>query len=169
VPPPFGPIVLPRTVSTYLNLGPLRQRGVEASIDQRFSHDVSGFENYSWQDLPEILDPDPDQLRYPVEEVGVPPKHRFNVGLDFHGTKLIASASVNYQSEAYWVDVLQGAFHGPTDAFAMVNASIGYRFADGRVTATIKGNNLFNETVQQHIFGDILKRNVAAELTFNFR
>ena len=48
------------------------------------------------------------------------------------------------------------------------NAALGYRFDDGRITATLKGQNLFNETVQQHIFGDIIKRSVFAELRFAF-
>ena len=37
---------------------------------------------------------------------------------------------------------------------------------DGKVIASLKGTNLTNETIQQHIFGDILKISVAAELRF---
>ena len=169
IPPPFGPIVLPRTVSTYLNLGPIRQRGVEVGIDHSFSRDLSGFVNYSWQDTPEVLEADADQIPYPTSEVGIPPENRFNVGLSYNGDRFLGSASVNYQDEALWVDVLTSTFHGTTDSFAMVNASVGMRFDDGRVTVSLKGTNLFNETIQQHVFGDILKRTVAAEVKLNFR
>jgi outer membrane receptor protein involved in Fe transport len=41
VPPPFGPVLLPYKVATYLNLGPLRNRGVEASISHRVNNDLS--------------------------------------------------------------------------------------------------------------------------------
>ena len=42
------------------------------------------------------------------------------------------------------------------------------RWADGRVTTTIKGTNLTDEVIQQHVFGDILRRSVFAELRFQF-
>ena len=34
----------------------------------------------------------------------------------------------------------------------------------GRVTTMVKVTNLFNEDIQQHIFGDILKRQIVGEL-----
>ena len=43
IPPQFGgPIQLPYKAATYLNLGPIRNRGIEASIDQRFNSGVVG-------------------------------------------------------------------------------------------------------------------------------
>ena len=42
-------IYLPRTAFTYLNLGPIRQKGVELSVDHRVSRTLSAFANYSWQ------------------------------------------------------------------------------------------------------------------------
>jgi iron complex outermembrane receptor protein len=159
---------LPRTVSTYLNLGPTRQRGLEASIDHRFTNDLSASVNYSYQDEPEILDADPDQIRYPIGELALPPKHRFNAGVNWHTKRFVGSASVNFVDEALWTDVLTAPFHGFTDSFAMVNAAFGVRWADGKVTTTLKGTNLLDETIQQHIFGDIIKRSVFAEVRFHF-
>jgi hypothetical protein len=40
------------------------------------------------------------------------------------------------------------------------------KLADGKLTLSLKGINLANEKIQQHIFGDILKRSVVAELRF---
>jgi hypothetical protein len=40
------------------------------------------------------------------------------------------------------------------------------KLADGKVTVSLKAMNLTNEKVQQHIFGDILKRSVVAEVRF---
>jgi len=88
--PPLGPIALPYKVATYLNLGPLRNQGFEASIDHRFSNSVSGFANYSWQDTPEIRPAESGQIPYPVKEVGIPPENRFNVGLNVNTLPVIS-------------------------------------------------------------------------------
>jgi iron complex outermembrane receptor protein len=159
---------LPRTVSTYLNLGPLRQRGFEASLDHQFDGGISSSLNYSFQDTPEILDPDPGQIRYPIAELAWPPRHRFNAAVNWNTDRFVGSASVNFVDEALWVDVLTAPFHGFTDSFTMLNAAFGVRWADGKVTTTIKGTNLTNEAIQQHVFGDVLKRSVFAEVRFQF-
>ena len=39
----------------------------------------------------------------------------------------------------------------------MVNASFGMKWADGKVITSLKGTNLTNETIQQHVYGDIMK------------
>ena len=76
--------------------------------------------------------------------------------------------TVNYTDEAFWSDVLTSAFHGVTDSFTMVNGSFGVRWSDGRITTSIKSTNLFNESIQQHVFGDLLRRSVTAEVRFDF-
>ena len=43
----FG-IFLPRTAFTYLNLGPIRQTGVELWLDQQVSRSLAASINYSW-------------------------------------------------------------------------------------------------------------------------
>ena len=159
---------LPRTVSTYLNLGPTRQRGLEVSVDHRFNNDFSASVNYSYQDEPEILDADADQIRYPIGELALPPTHRFNAGVNWHTGRFVGNASVNYVDDALWTDVLTAPFHGFTDSFTMVNAAFGVRWADGKVTTTLKGTNLLDQTIQQHIFGDIIKRSIFGEVRFHF-
>ena len=42
------------------------------------------------------------------------------------------------------------------------------RGLDGRITTAVKGNNLLNQTVQQHVFGDLLRRSVVGEVRFDF-
>ncbi len=165
VPPPFGPILLPWKVATYLNLGPLRNRGMEAGIQHRVNPKVSFFANYSWQDTPEILDAAEDQIRYPISEVGIPAAHRFNAGIAYNGPRFLGNVNVNYSGEALWTDVLGAEFQGYTDAYTMLNATVGVRFADGRVTFSLKGTNLTNEEILQHIYGDLIRRSVVAELS----
>lgn len=42
------------------------------------------------------------------------------------------------------------------------------RLLDERLTLQILGANLFDEDVQQHIFGDIIGRKVTGQLGFRF-
>ena len=44
------------------------------------------------------------------------------------------------------------------------NAAVGMKWPQARVTAVVKVNNLLNQDVQQHVFGDILKRSVTFEV-----
>jgi outer membrane receptor for ferrienterochelin and colicins len=153
-------IVLPRTAFTYLNLGPIRQKGIEMSIDHRMNDTASGFINYSWQGTPRVLD---DPNPYPLIELPIPPTHRFNVGGTYSGERLLGSLVINYTDKGFWSDVLNGPYHGFTDAFTMVNGSVGMKWTR-RVTTTLKSTNIFNKQIQQHVFGDILGRSVMAEL-----
>jgi hypothetical protein len=102
----------------------------------------------------------------PEEELGKAPTHRANVALGWDGGTLFVNANANYQSEAYWADVL--SIQGTTDAFTMVNATIGLRLFDGRATLSIIGQNIFDEKLQQHLFGDIISRKVTGQLQFRF-
>jgi outer membrane receptor protein involved in Fe transport len=167
IPPQFGgPILLPEKAATYLNLGPVRNRGIEASIDHRFNSEWSAFANYSWQDAPEILDAASGEIPYPVQEVGISSENRFNAGLGYTGKTFFGNANVNYAGKALWVDVLNASYAGFTEPYTMLNATLGARLAGGKVMVSLKGINLTNEKIQQHIFGDILRRSVMAELRF---
>ena len=166
VPPPVGPFLFPWKAASYLNLGPIRNRGFEGSIQHRVNNDVTVFGNYSWQDTPEILDADADQIRFPTAEVGIAPEHRFNVGISYNGPRFLGDVNVNYAGEALWTDVLTSEFHGYTDSYTMLNATFGVKFADGKATVLLKGTNLTNETIMQHVFGDVLRRSVLVELSF---
>ncbi len=119
--------------------------------------------NYSWQDDPEVLD---DPNPYPVIELALPPTHRFNIGGTYSGTRLLGSLFVTYTDEGFWTDVLDSPYHGYTDAFTMVNGSIGFKL-NPRITTSLKSTNLFNKQIQQHVFGDILGRSVTAEVRFD--
>jgi outer membrane receptor protein involved in Fe transport len=154
-------VYLPRTGYTYLNLGPLRQKGLEASIDHRVGDRLSVFANYSWQSKPTVLsDPKP----YPATELAYPPTHTFNAGVRVDGGRWFGSVNANYSDTAFWSDVLTTPYHGYTDAYTLVNAAIGARWMNGKVTTSVKTTNLFNQDIQQHIFGDILKRTVVLEV-----
>jgi len=158
-------IFLPRTAFTYLNLGPLREKGIELSVDHRFAAGVSAFANYSWQAKPSALD---SATPFPADELALPPTNRFNVGASFDTRRLLGSGSVQYVDSAFWSDVLTSAYHGFTDAYTMVNGTFGVKWNQGRLTTLVKGTNLLNSDIQQHVFGDILKRTIIGEIRIKY-
>jgi len=158
-------IFLPRTAFTYLNLGPVREKGIELSLDQRINTEWSAFANYSYQADPTVID---SSTPFPASELALPPNNRFNVGFNMSNRRLLASGTVNYTDKAFWADVLSSPFHGFTDAYTLVNGSFGVKFPATKMTALVKVNNILNKEIQQHVFGDIVKRSVVGELRFEY-
>ncbi len=158
-------IYLPRTGFTYLNLGPLRQKGVELSVDQRFTNTVTAYANYSYQAKPQVLD---DPNPYPEIELALPPTNRFNIGGAYNGARYLGNLSVSYSDQAFWSDVLTSAYHGYTDAYTLVNGTFGVKWAEGKITTSVKSTNILNKTIQQHVFGDLLRRTILGEVRFAF-
>jgi outer membrane receptor protein involved in Fe transport len=160
-------IRLPALVMT-LNQGDLRNKGIEVSLDHSFNSWLSGNVNYSHQAVPRILTPASDPTGFPAASLAVPPRNRVNAGLSVGHARYLGSLSVNHAGEAFWTDVLTPAYYGFSKGYTLVNASFGVRWREGRLTTTLKASNLLNEDVQQHIFGDILKRSVVGELRLTF-
>ena len=75
---------------------------------------------------------------------------------------------MNYSDKAFWTDVLTSPYHGFTDAYTLVNGSFGVKWPSGKATTLVKVNNLFNKDIQQHVFGDIIKRSVVGELRLEY-
>jgi outer membrane receptor protein involved in Fe transport len=158
LPAPAGPVQLPETVATYMNLGPIRQRGVEVSVEHRFGHGVSASANYSWQAVPKVLEPKGSQLRYPLAEVEPGPRHRFNVGGRYDGPRAFGALDLSYVSQAFWNDVLDAPYHGFTGAYTMLDATLGVKLADGKLSLSLRGTNLLDRKIQQQVYGDIIRR-----------
>jgi outer membrane receptor protein involved in Fe transport len=158
---PFGGLagLVPSDYS-YRNLGGTVNRGVELALEQAFD-EWTWFVNMSWQD-----DPDISGQGVNPAEVNIAPEWRVNLGLGRDMAKRFWSASVNYQDEAYWADVLFARAWTP--AFTQVNAAYGWRFVDDRLTLKLVVQNLFDEEVQQHIFGDLISRKFAGQISYTF-
>jgi outer membrane receptor protein involved in Fe transport len=157
---PFGGLagLVPSDYS-YRNLGTSLNRGVEFSV-QRDTRAWNWFVNLSWQADPKIgggID---------AAEVNIAPDWRANLGLGHDSRKRFWSASLNYQGKAYWADVLYARAWTPS--FTQVNAAFGWRFVDDRLTFKLVGQNLTDERVQQHIFGDIISRKFAGQVSYQF-
>ena len=148
-------------VFSYRNLGEVKDKGVELGVDAAVTRAVNVFVNYSYQADPVIKGFDP-------REANAPANNRFNAGFNFSHGRYLGSLDVNYSGAAYWQDVLDLRFAGTTDAFTLVNGGFGVRWASGKVVTSVKATNIGNSEVQQHIFGDILRRQVLGEVRFGF-
>jgi len=145
---------------TYLNFGKTTQKGLELGLDTSTKY-ANFFTNYSYQAKPK-----PDG--FDISELNLPAKNRFNIGASLNDDRFLGNISISYSDSAFWQDVLDDRYHGTTKAYTLVNAGFGVRWARNRVTTSIKATNLANQNVQQHVFGDILKRQVVGELRVQF-
>ena len=158
------PVVLPSSF-TYLNLGTIKDKGIELGFDTPLNRSVNVFANYSYQWMPVAEDLPAGTS---ITDINWPAENRFNAGFNFSHSRFLGNFSVNFSDAAYWQDVLDARYAGTTEAYTLVNAAFGVRWLDDRVTTSIKLTNLGNEEVQQHIFGDIIKRQVVGELRVGF-
>ena len=155
-----APVRFP-TGFTYLNLGEVKQQGIELGIDASLTGTLSAFMNYSYQ-----KDPDPN---FALSELNLAPNNRFSTGFTYSGSRLFGSASLSYAGEAFWQDVLDSRFVGTTRPQTTINGSIGARWSDGRYITTLKVVNLTNRQVLQHVFSDVARRQIVGELRVNLR
>jgi outer membrane receptor protein involved in Fe transport len=145
---------------TYKNFGKTTQKGVELGVNSALTPSLGLFANYSYQATPAV--------DFPLSEVNLPAKNRVNAGMNVHRGRYLGDLNVSHSDSAFWQDVLDARYHGTTAAYTLVNGSVGVKWANNRVTTSVKGTNLGNETIQQHVFGDIIKRQIVGELRVNF-
>lgn len=174
--PPFLPIfpsqlngLLPAEFS-YRNIGETIEEGVEIGLNFRPSLEWSGFLNFSYQEEPELAGVSLETLPNgsTVQPTNVPPEIRFNAGLAYDGPRWFFNVNANYVDEAFWTDVLDSRFWGFTDSFTQVNMGAGVRFGGDAVTLSIQAQNVFDEDIQQHIFGDLIEQKLTGQLLFRF-
>lgn len=151
-------------VFTYVNRDSIRNRGLELGLHADMADEVHGYVNYSWQD-------DPVATGYSEAEqaeIALPAKHRVNAGVNAQVGMANIGVTANYTSRAFWTDVLTSDYHGWTEPFTMVNASLAVDLLEGRLRPGVRVVNLLNQNIQQHIFGDVLKRQVIGQLRYRF-
>ena len=144
---------------TYQNFGKLTQKGIELGVDSTVNRYLSLYANYSYQ-----AEPEPEG--YPLTELNIPAENRFNAGFAVNYNRFLGNLAVTYTDSAFWQDVLDARYSGTTEAYTLVNAGFGVKWSD-RFTTSIKAINIANEDVQQHVFGDVMKRQFVAELRVN--
>ena len=145
---------------TYKNLGKTTQKGIELGIDSSVNDFVNVYANYSWQS-------EPEPEGFPLSEVNIPAENRFNAGVSFNYSKFLGNLSLSYSDAAFWQDVLDARYAGTTEAYTLLNGGIGWKW-NRSLTTSVKVVNMLNDDIQQHIFGDVMKRQIVAELRVNF-
>jgi outer membrane receptor protein involved in Fe transport len=157
----FGPGNGLPSAFSYENFGKVRQKGIELGVDTPITPELSVYTNYSYQ-------PTPEPEGFDIAELNLPSKHRFNAGVGYNGPRMLGNLGVSYASDAFWQDVLDSRYHGPTEAYTLVNATIGYKWRGDKLVTSLKITNLGNEEIQQHIFGDVTRRQIVGELRVSF-
>lgn len=150
---------LPSTFS-YRNVGEIVNRGAELALNGRPSNTWSWYANYSYQSAPRVKG-------IPAGEINIPPANRTNAGVSWSRGRFFVNGSINYQDRAVWRDVLDARFWGPTDSFISINAGSRFRF-NARTTVTLTGTNLTDKRIQQHVFGDIISRQMTAQIRLDY-
>jgi len=145
---------------SYRNLGTVKNKGFELGVDGAVSQALNVFVNYSYQ-----AEPEPD---FALSEINLPPTNRFNAGFNFSQGHYLGNLSVSYVDDAFFQDVLDARFAGPTEAYTQVNGAFGVKFMRDKLQTTIKVINLLDEDIQSHVFGDIMKRQVIGEVRVTF-
>jgi outer membrane receptor protein involved in Fe transport len=146
---------------TYKNLGKTTQKGLELGIDSAINQHVNVYANYSWQG-------EPDPEGFDLSEMNIPAENRFNTGVGFNYSRFLGNLSVSFSDDAFWQDVLDARYAGTTEAYTLVNAGFGVKWAGDKLTTSVKAVNLLNDEIQQHVFGDVMKRQFVFELRVNF-
>jgi len=153
---------------TYNNLGTVVNKGVELGIDHMINNEFSVFANYAFQSQPIPSFPGKTETEA-LGEINLPSKHQFNAGVSWVNSRFFSTLTVSHASEAFWQDVLDSRYHGTTADYTSVNATFGVKFAGGKYSAAVKATNLGNQAIQQHIFGDIIQRQVVGEFKVAFK
>ncbi len=155
----FGPGVGLPSVLGYQNLGTVRNKGVETNVEAQLHRYVSVFANYTYQAKPKPKD-------FDISLLNLPPTNRFNTGLSFNHRRFLGDLSIMYVDKAYWRDVT--IYKGWTEAYTQINTTVGVPLAGGKCTLMLKVTNLTNKMIQNHVFGDLLKRQVVGEMRLRF-
>ena len=164
---PVPPAVLDQLVAqgrglpsrfTYLNYDRISDHGVELSADVNVRAGWSGFTNYTWQ-------ADPRPTGFDISDLNLPPTHRLNAGASLTRGRYFGSLSGSFVDAAFWQDV---GYDGPTKAYTLVDGGVGVHSTDGTMTVAVRATNLLNQPIQQHVFGDVIRRTVIGEVRFEF-
>jgi len=154
--PPDQVPPLPKTFGFH-NIGRVENRGVEMALKFNPVTQVELSATYTWQDEPDVEDGDADFV------VNVPSEHQFSATIRADLDRWFGSLGAYYVDEAFWADVLDARFWGTTDSYTLLDVLVGCTLVNDRYVLSLKGTNLLDRRVQQHIFGDIIGRKISAE------
>ena len=156
--PPFPKVFSP------FNAGTVTEEGVEFSLTTDWNPNWRTIVSYSYQDDPEIQ---ATAAPFPVA-LNTPPNHQAAITVQGQRESWSGAASVTYTDDAFWRDVLDQRFWGATDDYYLVQASVTREFSQ-LFAVTVRGTNLLDEETKQHVYGDLIGRQVTARLRFRWQ
>jgi outer membrane receptor protein involved in Fe transport len=118
---------------------------------------------YAYQSEPRVTPDDPSVPLF----VNRPPRHTASLSAERRAERWFASASVSYSDRAFWADVLDPRFWGYSESYELVSGAFGYSVRPS-TQLVLSGTNLFDQEIQQHVFGDVIGRKVSFELRQRF-
>lgn len=178
---PAGPARLPTAIGTwsavqtkanfpseytYKNLGMEKNQGLELGWDSAIGNDVTYYLNYAYTADPKPVFPGYTDAQA-MAEINIPSKTKINGGVTANAGMLFGTVSASYSDKAFWQDVLDSRYNGYTSSYTIVNVMAGLRFNHGNSIIQARVNNIANKAVQQHVFGDVIKRSIVLELKLN--
>lgn len=161
LPPQYAPTI-PSTLMLQ-NSGNVVNRGIELAATCTLGRATSLNASYTFQEKPQVSGAAPES---PIL-FAQPPRHQASLQLNAQRSRWFGSIGESYVGGAFWSDVLDSRFWGATDSYLLTNAAIGWRTAT-QTAFVLKGTNLTNRPVKQHYFGDIIRRQLTAEVRFGF-
>jgi len=153
--------VLPKIFS-FLNVGRVRDQGVELSWDMNWDDVVSTRAAYTYEHDPKIFNDRSTPL-----QVNRPPRNQVSVLANVRQPRWFASAGATYTDKAFWADVLDSRFWGTTRAYLNANAAVGL-YANAATQISVKATDLLDRKIKEHVFGDVIRRKTTVELRYRF-
>ena len=100
--------------------------------------------------------------------VNIPARHRLSGMLQLTRPRWTVAAAVDYVAETFWQDVLTSDFWGFVPRYTLVGLRGSYLWPRQRLKLGAQVTNLFDEPIQQHIYGDIIGRRAGVSLTYGW-
>jgi hypothetical protein len=98
--------------------------------------------------------------------VNIPAENRLSLGIQVDRGRWFTSATIDHVAEAFWQDVLTSDFWGYTDDYTLVGLAGGWRWSQVGLELSAKVTNLFDDAIQQHIYGDEIGRRATVSLGY---
>jgi outer membrane receptor protein involved in Fe transport len=163
-PPPF--------LFDYDNVGEAIAYGGEISLEYYFSDLLSGYFNYSYQELEARNDGIQFQLNEKGDSIDSSPQHKINAGIYAESEN-----GLNGSIDISFVDDVTFGYFDPDfgfpaeeklDDYTRVDARIGYKFQKCDVEASLIIQNAFDDSHREFPIGEYFQRQVMIQLTGRF-
>jgi len=100
--------------------------------------------------------------------VNIPARHRLSGTVQLARPRWTAAATVDHIAETFWQDVLTPDFWGFVPRYTLVGLRGSYLWPRQRLRLGAQVTNLFDDRIQQHIYGDIIGRRAGLSLTYGW-